>query len=98
MGVQLIVVIAFIAFVSYDFTHNRKNQRIQQIDSLRREIILRDSLEGMRDQRVIDTIRSDIRRSQNELKDIKLINKKISQQNEKLDRLYNSIHADLPKF
>lgn len=96
--VQMIVVIGVIAFLSYDFSKRKPEKRLMQIDSLRKEIILMDSLDDAKDKQLLDSIRSEIRKSQKELQSIKSINQKLNQQNEKLDRLYNSIHADMPNF
>ncbi len=91
----MVVVIGVIAL---DYRSRLRDKEINQIDDVRKDIIRLDSLQDVREKRMMDSLKKEISSSQVELKSIRVINQKLNQQNEKLDRLYNSIHADMPAF
>lgn len=93
--VLIIAVIVMVYFNERKRTADTK-YAIQQIDSVRYDIVRLDSLARIRDRLMRDSIKKEISKTMVRLQTIESVNQKLQKQNEKLDRIYRSITVDLP--
>jgi TolA-binding protein len=90
---------AFFVFFRLDNPgEQERKEAIQQINQLRIEIVKLDSIRRSEQRRQIDSMMQEIKVTQAQAEKLNSINQKLRQQNEKLDRIYNSVHADMPDF
>lgn len=94
----LLVIVALAFYTVAIRTQPKGNPETHQIDLIRKDIIRMDSVNHIKQKQAQDSIRKDINGMRQSIQVINSVNTKLKKQNEKLDIIYNSIHADMPEF
>lgn len=94
----IIVVIVGLFFWFVQLSEKRHTERVQEINNIRKELLRADSVRAVYQKQVLDSIRSSIKDDTQQKAQLKAINTKLNQLNEKTNSIYSAIRVDMPEL